>query len=342
MPIITVFVTAYNLRDFIANCLNDLLAQTFTDFEIVVADDCSTDNTGEIINKYASRHPAYIRAEFLPENMGSSAAVRNFGLDSGLITGDFVLFADGDDRFEPGLLESLYSTAILDDADISICAYNRVEQKTGRVLCEEMRGFPKTFDFTSNIELAAFINGSLWNKLIKMSLIRELRIPLLTVGEDLCFSQSLYQRRPRIAFVNEILIHYQVHRTSAISNTTPEMADAFANELLKEYKKTSLKEQKYLLELIIFIHIALSMAIRLNNNPTINIKMHLCKITDYFKVNFHLFSQNPYLSFKTLRKYGIRGYAIWICKFLYQIGCFRIFLLFYNAMVKHFHMDVKF
>jgi glycosyltransferase involved in cell wall biosynthesis len=342
MPEITIIITAFNLQNFIAQCLDDLLSQSFSDFEAIVIDDCSTDDTRDIINAYAKRCPRLIRIESLKENLGCAAKVRNFALDKGLIKSRYAIFLDGDDRLEPSMLESLYKSAEFYEADISICAYDRVDCENGRILCKEMQNFPPFIDLPRSDCILAFINGSIWNKLIRASILEDIRFPCLTVGEDVCFSQMVYEKCRRISFIKNVLVHYQARDSSAISNTHPHMAYAFADELLKIYNAAPDAPSMNRVALVAFIHIGVSMAIRLNNNPSADIGEYLKQTEAYFKNNFDFFKKIDSMSFSCLRKHGIRGYAVWSCKLLYRAHCFRFFLSAYNCVVRFFRMDIKF
>ena len=342
MPKITVVITTYNLEPFIGRCLDELLYQTFDDYNILIFDDCSTDNTSDILKSYISLHPERMRAVFLPENLGSPSKTRNTALDSGKIDGEYVIFLDGDDSIEPDFLKVLYELARENDSEISICAYDRVEAETERRLCVEMLGFPVIVDLPSNDDTLAFINGSLWNKLIKTSVIEDTRIPNFRVGEDLCFLQMLYQKCNRIAFTERILIHYHTRGNSVISNTQPEDIYAFASELIKLHGETSDVKMSATLELLAFVHIGISMAIRAKDNPAISMRQHLKWTYGYFADNFGVFKSSRFLKFRALRRHKAKGYALWICLLLYRLHLFWVFIFLYQAFRKISRRDIKF
>ena len=113
---VSVIVAAYNIEKYIARCLDSILNQTYKNLEIIVVNDGSSDNTGEIIDKYSEKD---IRIKVIhKENSGVSSA-RNKGLD--MSTGDYIGFVDGDDTLETDMYELLVSNAIKNNADISHC-----------------------------------------------------------------------------------------------------------------------------------------------------------------------------------------------------------------------------
>ena len=96
-------VPVYNTEKYLPKCLDSLLAQTYPDFEIIVVNDGTPDNSQAIIDEYVAKHPNKIRS-FIKENGGLSDA-RNFGIARA--SGDYLLFIDSDDYISPTLLEQL-------------------------------------------------------------------------------------------------------------------------------------------------------------------------------------------------------------------------------------------
>ena len=97
MPEITVVITTYNLEAYIGTCLEELFSGTYQDFDVVLVDDGSKDQTVDIVETYAQRYPGRIHPIFLQKNLGSPAKTRNWALNSGFIDGKYVVFLDGYD-----------------------------------------------------------------------------------------------------------------------------------------------------------------------------------------------------------------------------------------------------
>ena len=342
MAEITVVITAYQLEKYIGSCLEELFSGTFQDFDVVLGDDCSKDRTADIVKTYAERYPGRIHPVFLQENLGSPAKTRNRAMDSGFIDGEYVVFLDGDDSLEPSYLEKLHTLAVQSGADVAICAYDRVEEESGRVLCTEMRGFPAGIALPPQDDTLAFINGSLWNKMFRRKPALSHRIPDFKVGEDLCYQQAVYGDCGKIACTDEVLIHYRVRSNSVISNTEEKTIRLFAKELARQYNAAQDAAQKDMVGLLAFIHIGISMALRAADNPKINLHDHLKWTCSYLEHSYGWFHGNRWMRLSQLKKRGIKGLAIWICKLLYRLGCFRLFLWCYRGAVKCFHVDFKF
>lgn len=342
MSEITVAITTHNLENHITNCLNELLHQTFDDFDILIYDDFSTDATREMLEQYRTKYPDKIHVILGEKPLGSPARSRNAVLDSQQITGRYLVFLDGDDNIELNYLERLYMTAVQTNAEITLCAYDRFENETGHVLCQEMRGFPKEITFPVKDDVLAFVNGSLWNKLIKTSIIGENRIPDFKVGEDISFQLALYEKCHKIACVDEILIHYRVRQGSVISNTQEQSIYEFANELGRLFRQTNHSWYKDVIAMIAFIHIGISMTFRAYDNPNVDEKKVIQWVDKYFKDNYNWFKKNQWLKFPSLYRRGIRGLGIWGAKMSYKMHGFPIFIKLYKNMVRVLRVDVKF
>ncbi len=125
MPKISVIVPVYKVEEYLPRCLESLLNQTFTDFEVILVDDGSPDNSGKICDEYAAKDTR-IRVVH-QENSGVSAA-RNVGLDIG--TGEYIAFCDSDDSLEPDYLKALCDVS--SDYDI-VCSGVQNHEADGTV-----------------------------------------------------------------------------------------------------------------------------------------------------------------------------------------------------------------
>ena len=341
MPEITIVITAYNLQAYLDQCLQEFMAQTFQDFDVLIVDDCSTDGTRRIIREWCKRCPDRIKALYLEKNLGMPAKTRNAALDSGLIDGRYFIFQDGDDSVEPQFLEKMHAALVENNADVAICAYERVELQSGHVLCQEMRGFPKTVDMPPNTDILAFVNTSPWNKLWRTEVFGEARFPPFKVGEEVAVQFTRYTQCRRIAFVDDVLIHYRVRKDSIISNTSRQDILPFAKEL-----KTCYDQQNGVFRdtmgLMAFLHIGMSMALRAADNPQIDLKGHLRWTREYCSAGFGWFQGNPFLRLRSLAYHGVKGIALWCALLAYRMNAFELALRAFRFVTTKFHIDIKF
>ena len=118
MAEISIIVPVYKAEKYLNRCIDSLLAQTYTDFELILVDDGSPDNCGKICDDYAEKDS---RVKVIhKENAGVSAA-RNSGID--VSSGKYIMFCDSDDTVEPDYLELMYTAAETDGTDIGVCGF---------------------------------------------------------------------------------------------------------------------------------------------------------------------------------------------------------------------------
>ena len=215
---ISVIVPAYNLENYISRTLDSILAQTYNDIEIIVVNDGSNDNTGNIIDKYAKENPGKVNSIHI-ENSGVTKA-RLAGIREA--QGDWIGFVDGDDVIEADMYEHLMNNAIQYNADISHCGYRMVFDD-GRVNYFHNTG--KIIEQDRNKGLTDLLNGSmvepgLCNKLYRKSLFcsiinENLMDEHVKINEDLLMNYILFSNAEKSVFEDFCPYHYIVRRTSA-------------------------------------------------------------------------------------------------------------------------------
>ena len=152
-PTISVIVPAYNTEDFLPRCLDSLLAQGFSDFEVVLVDDGSTDRSFSVLESYVGRFAACTLIS--QENRGLSAA-RNAGVR--VSRGRYLAFVDSDDWVAPTFLETLYRIATETGSDIAQVAYITSSHPVGQKQAAEgvrVKGlYQKSFDRESSCDIS--------------------------------------------------------------------------------------------------------------------------------------------------------------------------------------------
>lgn len=133
---ISVVISLYNYEKYIGECLDSLLAQTFQDFEVVVADDCSTDNSVAVVESYLEKFGGRLKITQTEENSGGGGEPRNLGFT--LARGEYVFFMDADDALTKTALEELYTLAKEYEADIVYCEKYFMSSGTGQELFDNV------------------------------------------------------------------------------------------------------------------------------------------------------------------------------------------------------------
>lgn len=127
MPEVSVVVPIYNVAEYLPKCIESILAQTYPDYELILVNDGSKDNSPEIAEEYAKKDP---RIKVIHKPNGGLSDARNEGMK--YATGKYVSFIDSDDFIEPDMLEKCVNAMHADDADMVIFDYYQYYQATGK------------------------------------------------------------------------------------------------------------------------------------------------------------------------------------------------------------------
>ena len=223
LKMISVIIPVYNVEKYLNRCLQSVLNQTYTEFEVILIDDGSTDKSGEICDSVLSDK----RCKVIHQNNQGVSSARNRGL--AVSRGEYILFVDPDDWLDQEMLEKLFSG--IGDADLAMCFhYVANETSPGEYEFVEHRYFDSKEPFkTENVYYDIFMkSGPLWNKLIKRDAIGEMLFRTdMTYGEDTVFLAKCLEHVRTAVIVPECLYYYQRVRkgnvvSSAIDNRSLE------------------------------------------------------------------------------------------------------------------------
>lgn len=185
-PKVSVIIPVYKAEKYIEQCVRSLFEQTLDSIEYVFVDDCSPDNSiqvmQEILEEYPNRKPQVILIRHeMNKGVGQT---RQDGID--VATGEYIIHCDPDDWVDTRLYLNLYDTAINTKADIIICDYEEVSQTSSHtVVLDDINRGKDLFREIVNHRFHA----SFWNKLISAKLKNIYRIPHgINIWEDLCMS----------------------------------------------------------------------------------------------------------------------------------------------------------
>ena len=119
VPAISVIIPMYNVEKYVGECLDSILNQTFTDYEVIAVDDCSKDKTCEIVESYIPKFKGKLQLIRSEKNSGGAGTPRNIGI--GLSVGEYIFLMDSDDAIIPTAFAELYPIAKKFDADVVHC-----------------------------------------------------------------------------------------------------------------------------------------------------------------------------------------------------------------------------
>ncbi|WP_052647173.1 glycosyltransferase family 2 protein [Pseudoflavonifractor capillosus] len=218
MSEISIIVPVYKVEPYLRRCVDSILAQTFTDIEVILVDDGSPDNCPAICDKYAQQDNRVIVIH--QEYQGVSVA-RNTGLNWALLNSNsqWISFVDSDDWVHPRFLEYLHRAATENNVQISVCDYCResiYEEPKSNVEYDTLK--------VTSLQLYQHLEKSLlftvvWNKLYYKSLFEKIRFPVGKISEDTFVSYKLMYKCPQIVFIKHPLYFYYINQTGITSST---------------------------------------------------------------------------------------------------------------------------
>lgn len=223
---ISVIVPVYNRKETLARCVKSLLDQTFSDLEIILVDDGSTDGSGAVCNALSRED---IRIRVIHKENGGVSSARNAGIEAA--KGEYLMFMDSDDYAELQMAEKLLES--IGDDDIAICGFHHHYQGRDIVRIPNVPGQRGDENFLS-LYGQGFMNMP-WNKLYRRELAGRFD-ESLSLGEDLLFNLDYLRRTDGITVVKEALCHY-IQDDTGCSLSSQKRADRM--ELAKRIWKES-------------------------------------------------------------------------------------------------------
>lgn len=211
MPVLSIIVPVYNAAKYLSQCIDSVLAQTFTDFELILVNDGSTDESEKICLLYMKKDS---RIKYLKQENGGLPSARKKGFENA--TGEYIGWVDSDDWIDCDMFEKLYNKAILTNADITACSVIQEYADRKNILLPNERFYYKSID------LLIF---SYCNKLIRKQLFLKSKIefPLgFKQYEDVFVTFKLLSNTADIVFESNSFYHYRMNSNSITHNINVE------------------------------------------------------------------------------------------------------------------------
>lgn len=244
IPAVSIIIPMYNAEKYIGDCLDSILAQTFTDFEVIVVDDASTDKSRDIVKTYLPKFNRggvdKLKLICSEKNSGCPGVPRNKGIR--FSRGKYLLFVDSDDGITKTALQEMFKTAEKFNADVLYCEKKyQIEQDEKfttdtKLLKEVVLGNikydlvkePTLFSNDIGERLKYFLELKFyvvpWSYFVKRDLMAEydIQFPAIRYGEDNFFTLFIVCRAKNLVRVPHIIYIYRSHNDSLTSGTSVE------------------------------------------------------------------------------------------------------------------------
>ena len=301
LPLVSIIVPVFNVENYIKECLDSVIAQTYQNIEILCVDDCGTDNSIEIVKDYAKKDNR-IKILTHNENRGLPVA-RNTGINKA--KGEFIFFLDSDDYISENTIEELEKKAFASQADIILCDSTAfLDTKYQNVnldnylnqLNDWLVANYDSLDVTEKNYFSCLSKVSCIScgKLFKTGFINNNHLRFINrrvLHEDNGFQAKFLACNPRISCVHKNLYFYRIRENSITQN---------ASNKAKKFYNLKLSIQ----DAISFI--------TTSNNPSLAYELR-----DFYYVQF--LTQNPFIKFYWgKRKKLLKILGIWIIKYSHQ------------------------
>ena len=214
-PLISVIIPVYNTQEYLRQCLDSVINQTYSNLEIITVNDGSTDNSLAILQEFASKDS---RITVINKSKGGNSSARNAGIIAA--KGEYVLNVDSDDWIEPLMCERLIEAAKKNDAQIVVCDVVFEFHNKSYIRKEPYESLGTTETFLVDYLLGTGLN-SVCNKLVLLSLYKENNILHYTdifLGEDSTALLRLITKVKNIAYINLPLYHYNKESAGVSTN----------------------------------------------------------------------------------------------------------------------------
>ena len=228
---ISVIVPVYNVEAYLEKCVESILKQTYTNLEILLVNDGSTDNSGELCDQLAQRDQ---RIRVIHKENGGLSDARNRGIEEA--SSDLIGFIDSDDYIDEDMYETLYRQMFESNADLSMCGHYDVYHQ----IPEKQVATIQTWELTPQEAIkmvmeAKILSVTAVNKLYRKELFEELRFEIGKIAEDAFIMIALIHQCRKVVATNEKKYYY-VHRENSI--TTQKFSLKFLN-VIEAYEQNA-------------------------------------------------------------------------------------------------------
>ena len=342
-PKVSIILPAYNAEKYIAKTLESLLTQTLKEIELICINDGSKDGTLKILRDFEKKDE---RIKIVDKKNEGVWKARIDGIS--VTNGEYTAFMDADDYVENTFLEELYKSITKNNADIAICGFSRIDEKTKKILSQEMKyDENKIIEKGKNFEEVISINTALWNKLYKTEILKQiedLKNPP-RILEDMMFLSMVYQKTNKISFVDKYLYNYMVIEGSAMNTLKKEEIEKIQNAMLeikKQYVKENTNvENMEILASMAFLHFGISLMLKVSETDNCDFSEEYKKNLKFLNENFPEWKKTKYTKIIYCLKKKSVNFKLAIVRKVYICHLFKAFILTYKFITKTLKIDIQ-
>lgn len=323
---ISVIIPVFNSEEYIEKCLNSILEQSYRNFEIIIINDGSKDNSKSILEKFEKEYPDKIKY-IEQENMGV-ASTRNKAIE--IAKGDYMAFIDNDDFIDKNYLQLLMQNSNNGYYDIVFCGYRRPNEK-GKIIKEL---------HVNNSDWCKFLIMAPWAKIYKSEYVKKNNIQFLNnnIGEDVYFNLQAFLLTEKIKFVDYIGYNWYFNSKS-ISNSKQKDFDKInvfnlLNNCIRVLDEKNIKEKNnQILELFFFRYIIWFLLFSCKGHKYNEIKEQHNRLFKWLKKYFPEYKRNKMIGLNKPKGESKNFQLFYFCfMILHKINLDKIFIYLYSKL----------
>lgn len=283
---VSVIIPFYNSYKYMDNCIKSLENQTYKCFEAIFVNDCSTDNSAELLQNRLEKSSMEYKIINNNSNLGPGASRNNGIINS---SGQYISFMDSDDWYSDVYLEKMMEMVIKNECDLVMCSYNRIYENLQSKKIDVISAIK---DSSSKKWILANSFDSLCSMLIKRELFDNIYIPEISNGEDMAIIPVIISKSTNIGLVDLFLYNYLYRENSLSSTINIKICDSLDKSFkyIRENIDNIYKEEIEFLGIKIIIYSSVLIACK--NNLS---KNDICKIIDRFGEEYDDWISNKYI-----------------------------------------------
>lgn len=215
-PLVSIIIPIYNVEQYLNQCIQSVIKQTYTNLEILLIDDGSSDKSGEIADTWAKRDK---RIKVIHQKNGGLSAARNAGLDD--CHGEWIAFIDSDDYVSFNYIKEMLISAYANDTKLVNCGYVEVDSTSNRLITPNVKLISGVY--SSNQYWKKYYQSKLpfflitaWDKLYHKSIFEKIRYKNGILNEDEEVIYSIIKKARQISIIKDKLYYYRINRNDSI------------------------------------------------------------------------------------------------------------------------------
>lgn len=330
-PKISVIIPVYKVEEYLRQCVDSVLNQTYTNLEVILVDDGSPDNCPDICDRYKEKDNRVIVIH--KENGGLSSA-RNAGLE--IATGEIISFIDSDDWIRLESFEQMIIAKIQTGANIVCCDWISTDgtNEYEKTSLKKQYGVIHTGESIAKEMLLGRIGSYVWNSLYDRECWENIRFPVGRVFEDLAVTFFAFEKSERVVFIDSPLYSYRINNNGITRSPNPVKYYHF----FLGYKEHFEHAQKYYPEIE-------KECCSIAASHAINVYLHACtdgkrELAQYIsELKQFMDSYKKEIDFKLISKvkrFALRTY--YLSDSLFRFLCF---IFYKTGLQKALHFDLK-